>query len=41
MSGTTTFLGQAPAGTIDLGIGQPSADLLPIDLIREAMPLSG
>jgi len=32
----SAFLDQPPAGTIDLGIGQPSADLLPLDLIREA-----
>lgn len=31
-----TFDGAPPAGTIDLGIGQPSADLLPVDLLRQA-----
>jgi 2-aminoadipate transaminase len=31
-----TFDGEPPAGVINLGIGQPSADLLPVDLIREA-----
>ena len=36
MTGTVSFDGAAPAGTINLGIGQPSADLLPIELIREA-----
>ena len=36
MSGTVTFDGAPPAGTINLGIGQPSADLLPVDLLREA-----
>ena len=36
MSGTVSFDGAAPAGTINLGLGQPSADLLPVDLIREA-----
>ena len=36
MSGTVTFDGAPPAGTIDLGIGQPSADLLPVDLLRQA-----
>ena len=36
MSGTVTFDGAPPAGTINMGIGQPSADLLPVDLIREA-----
>lgn len=36
MSGTVTFDGAAPSGTINLGIGQPSADLLPVDLIRQA-----
>ena len=36
MSIPTAFLDQPPAGTIDLGIGQPSADSLPLDLIREA-----
>ena len=36
MSETVTFDGAAPAGTINFGIGQPSADLLPVDLVREA-----
>lgn len=36
MSGTVTFDGAPPEGTINLGIGQPSADLLPVDLLRRA-----
>ena len=36
MSETVTFDGAAPAGTINFGIGQPSADLLPVDLVRQA-----
>lgn len=36
MSKTVTFDGAAPAGTINFGIGQPSADLLPVDLVRQA-----
>jgi len=36
MSTTVTFDGAPPPGTINLGIGQPSADLLPVDLVREA-----
>lgn len=36
MSGAVTFDGAAPAGTINLGLGQPSADLLPVDLLCEA-----
>ena len=36
MSGTVTFDGAAPTGTINFGIGQPSADLLPVDLVRRA-----
>jgi 2-aminoadipate transaminase len=36
VSGTVTFEETPPAGTINLGIGQPSADLLPVDLIRQA-----
>ncbi len=36
MSGTVTFDGAPPPGTINLGIGQPSADLLPVDLVRQA-----
>ncbi|MDJ0654601.1 MAG: PLP-dependent aminotransferase family protein [Xanthomonadales bacterium] len=31
-----TFDGEPPAGTINLGIGQPSRDLLPTDLLRRA-----
>ena len=36
MSGTVTFDGAPPPGTINLGIGQPSADLLPVDPVRHA-----
>jgi len=36
MSGLVTFDGAPPPGTINLGIGQPSADMLPVDLIRQA-----
>lgn len=36
MSGVATFDGAPPPGTINLGIGQPSADLLPMDLVRGA-----
>lgn len=36
MSTIATFDGAPPAGTINLGIGQPSPDLLPVDLVREA-----
>lgn len=36
MSGTVTFDGAPPPGTINFGIGQPSADLLPVDLVRQA-----
>lgn len=36
MSGHVTFDGAPPPGTINLAIGQPSADLLPVDLIRRA-----
>ena len=36
MSDTVTFDGAPPAGTINLGIGQPSADLLPVDLLQQA-----
>ncbi len=35
-NGTVTFDGPPPPGTINLGIGQPSADLLPVDLVRQA-----
>ena len=31
-----TFDGAPPPGTINLGVGQPSADLLPVDLVRQA-----
>ena len=31
-----TFDGAPPPGTINLGIGQPSADLLPVNLVRQA-----
>lgn len=34
--GTVTFDGAPPPGTINLGIGQPSADLLPVELIAQA-----
>ncbi len=34
-----TFDGQPPPGTINLGIGQPSADLLPVELVHEASEL--
>jgi DNA-binding transcriptional MocR family regulator len=34
--GTVTFDGAPPPGTINLGIGQPSADLLPVELVRQA-----
>ena len=36
MSKSVTFDGQPPPGTINFGIGQPSADLLPVDLISQA-----
>jgi len=36
MSGVVTFDGAPPPGTINFGIGQPSADLLPVDLVRQA-----
>ncbi len=36
MSGTVTFDGAPPAGTINFGIGQPSADLLRVDLLGRA-----
>ena len=36
MSEKVTFDGAAPAGTINFGIGQPSADLLPVDLVHQA-----
>ena len=34
--GTVTFDGAPPPGTINLGIGQPSADLLPVDIVQQA-----
>ena len=34
-----TFDEAPPPGTINLGIGQPSADMLPVDLIRAASDL--
>lgn len=36
MSTTVTFDGQPPPGTINMGVGQPSADLLPVGLVRTA-----
>jgi DNA-binding transcriptional MocR family regulator len=36
VKGPVTFDGAPPPGTINLGIGQPSADLLPVDLVRQA-----
>jgi DNA-binding transcriptional MocR family regulator len=36
MNGAVTFDGAAAEGTINFGIGQPSADLLPVDLVRAA-----
>ena len=36
VSELVTFDGAPPPGTINLGIGQPSADLLPVDLVRRA-----
>ena len=36
MSGIITFDGAPPAGTINMGVGQPSADLLPVALLRQA-----
>lgn len=36
MSSPVTFDGAPPAGTINLGIGQPSADLLPVSLFARA-----
>ena len=36
MSKTVSFDGAPPPGTINFGIGQPSADLLPVDLIKQA-----
>ena len=36
MTGTVSFDAAPPTGTINFGIGQPSADLLPVELIHEA-----
>jgi 2-aminoadipate transaminase len=36
VTGTATFDGAPPPGTINLGVGQPSADMLPVDLLRQA-----
>lgn len=36
MNNKVTFDGEPPAGVINLGIGQPSDDLLPVDLLRLA-----
>jgi DNA-binding transcriptional MocR family regulator len=36
MNKTVTFDGAPPPGTINFGIGQPSADLLPVDIVRAA-----
>lgn len=36
MNSKVTFDGEPPTGVINLGIGQPSADLLPVDLLRLA-----
>ena len=36
MSKTVTFDGAPPPGTINFGIGQPSADLLPVDIVHAA-----
>ena len=36
MSTIVTFDGAPPPGTINFGVGQPSADLLPVDLLQEA-----
>lgn len=36
VNGTVAYYGAPPVGTIDLGIGQPSADLLPVDRFRQA-----
>ena len=35
-NGLVTFDGAPPPGTINFGIGQPSADLLPVDIVRQA-----
>lgn len=39
MNDKVTFDGTAPPGTINFGIGQPSADLLPVNLLRKASQL--
>ena len=39
MAGIVTFDGAPPPGTINLGIGQPSADLLPVSLVHAASEL--
>ena len=36
MSNILTFEGRPPEGTINFGVGQPSANLLPFDLVQEA-----
>jgi DNA-binding transcriptional MocR family regulator len=36
VNGTIGFDGPAPPGTINFGLGQPSDDLLPLELIRQA-----
>lgn len=36
MNNKVTFDGEPPPGVINLGIGQPSVDLLPVDLLRLA-----
>ena len=36
MNNKVTFDGEPPPGVINLGMGQPSADLLPVDLLRQA-----
>jgi len=36
MTKVVTFDGAPPPGTINFGVGQPSADLLPVDLVQQA-----
>ena len=36
MTGVVTFDGAPPEGTINFGVGQPSADLLPVELVAQA-----
>jgi len=36
VSGTVKYDSEPPTGTIDLGVGMPSADLLPVDLLSQA-----